>query len=52
MAKKPIELCLELTGDEATRFQQYLDNPTDTREGRELSAQALELARKTRLEDL
>ena len=52
MAKKPIELCLELTGKDAEKFQQYLDNPTDTNEGRDLSKQALELARKTRLEDL
>jgi hypothetical protein len=46
---KPIELGLVLEGEDAERFQHYLDNPTDTDAGRELIHEAAILAREMRL---
>jgi hypothetical protein len=46
---KPIELGLELSGEDAVRFQQYIDNPTYTDEGRRLIHEAAELAEEMRL---
>lgn len=46
---KPIELGLVLEGEDARRFQRYLDNPTDTDDGRELICEAAILAREMRL---
>ncbi|WP_243668370.1 hypothetical protein [Methanoculleus chikugoensis] len=48
---KPIELGLVLEGGEdARRFQRYLDHPpTDTDDGRELIREAAILAREMRL---
>lgn len=45
----PIELGLVLEGEDARRFQDYLDHPTDTDDGRELIREAALLARKMRL---
>ncbi len=44
-----IELGLVLEGEDARRFQHYLDHPTDTDDGRELIREAAILARKMRL---
>jgi hypothetical protein len=46
---EPIELGLYLEGEDAERFQQYLDYPTDTDDGRELIREAAILAREMRL---
>jgi len=46
---KPIELGLVLEGEDARRFQRYLDHPTDTDDGRELIREAAILAREMRL---
>jgi len=43
---KPIELGLELEGEDALRFHRYMENPDDTKEGRELIQEAVRLARK------
>jgi len=45
----PIKLGLALEGEDARRFQDYLDHPTDTDDGRELIREAALLARKMRL---
>ena len=45
----PIELGLVLEGEDARRFQDYLDHPTDTDDGRELIREAALLAQKMRL---
>jgi len=53
MAKKPIELCLELKGEDAREFQKYMNNPDDdTPEGRKLMREAAKLAKEKRLEEL
>jgi hypothetical protein len=53
MAKKPIELCLELNGDDAVQFNKYMENlEDDTPEGRELMRDAVKLADRERLENL
>jgi hypothetical protein len=50
MAKKPVELCLELKGEDAVQFYKYLDDPDDiTPEGRELLKEAKLIARQRRL---
>ncbi len=41
---KPIELGLVLEGEDARRFQRYLDHPTDTDDDRELIREAAILA--------
>ncbi|MDK2974333.1 MAG: hypothetical protein PWP08_704 [Methanofollis sp.] len=46
---KPIEPGLVLEGEDARRFQHYLDHPTDADDGRELIREAAILARKMRL---
>ncbi len=46
---KPIELGLVLEGDDAVRFQRYMEHPTDTPEGKELMREAAILAKNTRL---
>ncbi|WP_332449126.1 hypothetical protein [Methanoculleus sp.] len=46
---KPIELGLVLEGEDARRFQRYLDHPIDTDDGRELIREAAILAREMRL---
>jgi hypothetical protein len=46
---KPIELGLELEGEDAARFQHYIENPTFSDEGRKLIHEAEELAEKMRL---
>jgi hypothetical protein len=46
---KPIELGLVLEGEDARRFQRYLDHPTDTDDGRELIRDAAVHAREMRL---
>ena len=46
---EPIELGLVLEGEDARRFQRYLDHPTDTDDGRELIREAAILAREMRL---
>ncbi len=45
----PIKLGLVLEGEDARRFQDYLDHPTDTDDGRELIREAALLAQKMRL---
>ncbi len=53
MAKKPVDLCLELRGEDAKEFHRYMDDPTDiTPEGRELLKKADKLAQTMKLEDL
>ena len=53
MTKKPIDLCLELKGEDAVQFQKYIENPdADTIDGRELMREATKLARQKKLEDL
>lgn len=53
MAQKPVELCLELKGEDAIQFKKYIEDPKDdTPEGRELMKEAAKLARQNRLEDL
>jgi hypothetical protein len=53
MIKKPIDLCLELKGEDAVQFQKYLENPdADTIDGRELMREAAKLARQKKLGDL
>jgi hypothetical protein len=46
---KPIELGLVLEGEDARRFQHYLDHPTDTDDGRELIREAALFAREMRV---
>ena len=46
---KPIELGLTLDGEDAVRFQKYIDNPTYSEEGRRLIREASELAENMRL---
>lgn len=46
---QPIELGLVLEGEDAKRFQEYLDHPTDTDDGRKLIREAAILAREMRL---
>lgn len=53
MAKKPVDLCLELKGEDAVELHRYMNDPTDiTPEGRELLKKADELAQTMKLEDL
>ncbi len=42
---KPIELGLELEGEDAVRFNEYLKNPRDTRKGKNLMKRAEQLAK-------
>ncbi len=46
---KPIELGLVLEGDDAVRFQRYMEHPTDTHDGRELMREAAILAKNARI---
>lgn len=46
---KPIELGLILDREESIRFQNYINNPTSTEEGRKLIREAAELADKSPL---
>ncbi len=49
---KPIELGLVLEGDDARRFEQYMNDPNDiTPEGRQLLIEARELAKTMDLND-
>ncbi|MEA2034724.1 MAG: hypothetical protein U9N40_04435 [Euryarchaeota archaeon] len=49
---KPIELSLVLEGDDARRFEQYINDPDDiTPEGRQLLIEARELAKTMDLND-
>jgi len=49
---KPIELGLVLKGDDARRFEQYMNDPNDiTPEGRQLLIEARELAKTMDLND-
>jgi hypothetical protein len=43
---KPIEIGLELRGQDARRFHKYMEEPTITEEGRELIREALRRASK------
>ncbi len=53
MVKKPVDLCLELKGDDAKELHRYMNDPTDiTPEGRELLKKADRLAQTMKLEDL
>lgn len=53
MAKKPIDLCLELNGEDAIELHRYLNDFTDIApEGRELLRKAEKLAQTMKLEDL
>ncbi len=53
MAKKVVDLCLELTGEDAVELHRYMNDPTDiTPEGRELLKKADKLAQTMKLEDL
>jgi hypothetical protein len=42
---KPIEIGLVLEGDDAKRFQTYMENPTITEKGRGLIREAIRLAK-------
>lgn len=42
---RPIELGLELEGEDAVRFNEYLKNPRDTRKGKNLMKRAERLAK-------
>ncbi len=45
---RPIELCLTLEGEDAIRFEKYLNDPDDiTPEGRELLRKAKKMAEET-----
>ncbi len=46
---KPIELGLVLEGEDARRFERYLEDPVETDEGRELIRDAAILAKEMRL---
>jgi uncharacterized protein (DUF1778 family) len=46
---KPIELVLTLDKEESKWFQQYLDNPQYTPEGRRLIRKAAELVKRSHL---
>lgn len=53
MAKKPINLCMELRGDDARDFNIYMNNPTDiTPKGREMLKKAREMANRMSLDEL
>lgn len=43
---KPIELGLELEGEDAVRFNEYLKNPKDTPKGKNLMKRAEQLAKQ------
>jgi hypothetical protein len=45
---KPIELFLVLDREESVRFQEYIDTPTYTGEGRKLIREAADLAERSR----
>lgn len=47
-----VDLCLVVFGADSVRFREYLVEPWDSVDGEKLSAEALVLAEKTRLEDL
>lgn len=42
---KPIEIGLILEGDDAKRFQTYMENPTITEKGRGLIREAIRMAK-------
>jgi hypothetical protein len=42
---KPIEIGLVLEGDDAKRFQNYMENPTITEKGRGLIREAIRMAK-------
>ena len=45
MAKKPVDVCLELKGEDAVDFHRYVSDPDDiTPKGREMLKKAKELA--------
>ncbi|MEN6519515.1 MAG: hypothetical protein ABFC38_15320 [Methanospirillum sp.] len=46
---KPIEIGLELHGQDARRFHEYMEQPTITNEGRALIREALKRASKESL---
>lgn len=53
MVKKPINLCLELAGDDAVEFHRYMNDPDDiTPKGKELLKQARKDASKLSLDEL
>ena len=47
---KPIEIGLVLEGDDARRFQTYMENPTITEKGRGLIREAMRLAKSHPIE--
>ena len=47
---KPIEIGLVLEGDDAKRFQTYMENPTITEKGRGLIREAMRLAKSHPIE--
>ena len=47
---KPIEISLVLEGDDAKRFQTYMENPTITEKGRGLIREAIRLAKTHSIE--
>jgi hypothetical protein len=53
MVKRPVNHCLELTGEDAVEFDRYMNDPDDiTPEGRELLRKAREDAKKMSLDEL
>ncbi len=53
MVKKPVNNCLELTGEDAVEFHRYMNDPDDiTPKGRELLRKAREIAKKKSLDEL
>ncbi len=53
MAKKPVNLCLELNGDDAIEFHRYMNDPDDiTQKGKELLKKARNEAEKLSLDEL
>jgi len=53
MVYKPVNLCLELDGEDAIEFERYMNDPDDiTPEGRELLRKAHEDAKKMSLDEL
>lgn len=53
MAKKPVNLCLELNGEDAIEFHRYMNDPEDiTQKGKELLKKARKDAEKLSLDEL
>ncbi len=53
MAKKPVDACLELKGEDAVDFHRYMSDPNDiTPKGRDMLKKARELAESLDIDEI